>query len=205
MEWIRKFIEANNGEKIIFEAAQDQWYGDQYGIMDDLSQKFFNAKSREKDKLKFLEGNFNIAVHVRRAVIIDGVVSPEDDATKDARWLSNDYYETALRNVLSCIKTSKPISIYIFSTSSESEFLEFEKYGDVHFCSDMDEYSSFIHLAKSDLLITSKSSFSYKAGLISKGIKVAPENFWHGYPKIDSWILTDNSGNFEMESINLEI
>ena len=44
-------------------------------------------------------------------------------------------------------------------------------------CSDMDEYMSFAHLIYADLLITSKSSFSYKPALMNTGIKVCPGNF----------------------------
>ena len=197
VEWIRRFIEANKNAKVIFEAAQDQYYFDQFGVMDELSQKYFQAKSRENDRLKYVESNFNIAVHVRRAVVIDGRESFEDAAAKEARWLDNDYYECVLKNILLKLKVNKPVAIFIFSTSDASEFLEFNKYGNVYFCSEMDEYDTFVHLAKADLLITSKSSFSYKAGLISKGIKVAPKNFWHGYPKIDGWILADNAGNID--------
>ena len=63
----------------------------------------------------------------------------------------------------------------------------------IKFCHNLNQYKTFLHFVYADLLITSKSSFSYKAALISKGIKVSPKNFWHGYPKNDKkWYLTNN-------------
>jgi hypothetical protein len=52
-----------------------------------------------------------------------------------------------------------------------------------------------------DLLITSKSSFSYKPALLSKGLKVCPKDFWHGYPDTSDWILVDEKGSFYKEII----
>ena len=66
----------------------------------------------------------------------------------------------------------------------------------------MDEYMSFAHLVYADLLITSKSSFSYKPALMNTGIKVSPGNFWHGYPQNDpKWILCANDGTFDTEKL----
>jgi hypothetical protein len=48
-------------------------------------------------------------------------------------------------------------------------------------------------MVNADLLITSKSSFSYKPALLSNGIKVCPKNFWHRYPdKLDFILVADD-------------
>ena len=146
--------------------------------------------------------NFNIAIHVRRTVVIDNKVIVEDEAAKSLRWLSNDYYEKVLKQVVENLKLNRSISIYIFSTSKADEFQEFSKFGDVHYCSDMDEYSSFLHLIKADLLITSKSSFSYKPALINDSFKICPRNFWHSYPSSDQWILAENDGSINVSFLN---
>ena len=46
---------------------------------------------------------------------------------------------------------------------------------------------------KRDILILSKSSFSYKAGLISNNLKIAPSNFWHAYPKNKKWKIINET------------
>lgn len=60
----------------------------------------------------------------------------------------------------------------------------------------MNAKDSFLHIVYADVLITSKSSFSYKPALINRGLKICPENFWHGYPKSDDFVLTDEEGRF---------
>lgn len=201
VDLIKKIIASYSGSKTILLAIQDQFYFDQFGVMEDLQTKFRNAPARQNDKIEYDKSKFNIAVHVRRTVIIENKIIIEDDAAKAKRWLSNDYYEKVLKQVLENINVDKPIAIWLFSTGKAEEFAEFKKYGEVHFCSDMDEYRSFAHLIFADLLITSKSSFSYKPALMNKGIKVCPRNFWHGYPTAKDWILCENDGTFQIEKL----
>ena len=80
-------------------------------------------------------------------------------------------------------------------------YLEFAKYKNLHWCMDMGAQESFLHMAYADLLITSKSSFSYKPALLNKGIKVCPSSFWHGYPDMEDWILCENDGTFDIEEL----
>ena len=202
VDLIKAIIASYAGEKVVFIAGQDQGYKNQYGVLSDLKRKFNSAAARKNEKNSYKPDHFNIAVHVRRTVIIEGKVILEDEASQSLRWLSNDYYEKVLKQVLDNIQVAKPISIYIFSTSKSEEFAEFAKYGDVRFCSDMDEYASFFHLIKADLLITSKSSFSYKPALINDGIKICPRNFWHSYPDRKDWILCENDGTFQVKKLN---
>ena len=202
VDLIKAIIASYAGEKVVFIAGQDQGYKNQYGVLSDLKRKFNSAAARKNEKNSYNPDHFNIAVHVRRTVIIEGKVILENEAAQSLRWLSNDYYEKVLKQVLDNIQVAKPISIYIFSTSKSEEFAEFAKYGDVRFCSDMDEYASFFHLIKADLLITSKSSFSYKPALINDGIKICPRNFWHSYPDRKDWILCENDGTFQVKKLN---
>lgn len=201
VELIKSIIRSYSGKKIVFIAEQDQGYRNQFGVMTDIRHKFNQTASRNDDKISYDHTHFNIAVHVRRTVIIGEKLILENDAARAMRWLSNDYYEKVLKQVLENIHVSKPIDIYLFSTGKAEEFAEFSKYGNVHFCSDMNEYSSFLHLVRADLLITSKSSFSYKPALLSDGIKISPRTFWHGYPETKNWILVENDGSFDVNRL----
>lgn len=198
---IKAIIQSYSGTKVVFIAEQDQFYKNQYDVIADIKRKFNQATSRRNDQIIYDSTHFNIAVHVRRTVIIGEKVIFENDEIRAMRWLSNDYYEQVLMQVVENLRVTKPISIYIFSTGKADEFTEFSKYGDVHFCSDMDEYSSFLHLIRADLLITSKSSFSYKPALMNEAIKICPRNFWHGYPDTKDWILAENDGTFNSNSL----
>lgn len=200
-KFIESIISSYSGKKIVFVTEQDQYYKAQYGVIKEIKNKFNKAPIRKTEKLIYESNNFNLAIHVRRTVIIDSKVIEEDEETRAKRWLSNDYYEKVLLKVLENLQTEKPVVIHIFSTAKADEFLEFSKYGKVVFCNDLNEYESFLHLVRADLLITSKSSFSYKPALLSDGIKVCPKNFWHGYPESKDWILVDNEGEFDIEQL----
>ena len=65
----------------------------------------------------------------------------------------------------------------------------------------MNAQDSFLHMVNADMLITSKSSFSYKPALLSNGVKISPRNFWHGYPNTKDWILVDDNGQFDTSQL----
>jgi len=203
VEFIKAIIQSYSGKKVVFIAEQDQFYKNQYGVIEDIQRKFNQATSRKSDSIVYNSSHFNIAVHVRRTVVIGDKVILENDEARALRWLNNDYYEKVLKQVVENIHVSKPISIYLFSTGKAEEFLEFSKYGNVHFCSNMDEYATFLHLVRADLLITSKSSFSYKPALLNDAIKICPRNFWHSYPDTKDWILAENDGSFDVNCLKV--
>lgn len=194
---IRKIIQSYAGQKIIFIAEQDQYYKDQYRVMEDLKRKFYASPTRKTDNLIYSSENFNIAIHVRRGDIMDDPSNPN----LTMRYLSNNYFEKVLKQVIQNIHLKKPIHIYFFSQGKPEDYPEFSQYANLHWCFDMDAQTSFLHLVYADLLITSKSSFSYKPALLNNGIKICPRNFWHGYPDSKDWILCDNNGIFDVSSL----
>jgi hypothetical protein len=197
IERTKSIIRSYAGRKIVFLAEQDQFYRDQFGVMDDIKEKFHHAQARNDDKLIYSKDNYNIAIHVRRGDIAIGQQNKNPNLLM--RWQDNGYFANVLSNVLDKIKTGKTIAIYLFSQGNKKDFKDFECFSNLHFCLDMDVQNSFLHLVYADLLITSKSSFSYKPALLNKGIKVCPKNFWHGYPDTDDWILAGEKGNFEQD------
>jgi hypothetical protein len=192
IEQVKAIIKSYAGEKVIFIAEQDQSYHDQFGVMGNIKQKFHNAKARKNDKLIYSKGKFNIAIHVRRGDIVAGKQNKNPNLLM--RWQDNDYFINVLINVLDNLQINKPIAIYLFSQGTLEDFQEFNRFPNLQFCLDMDAQTSFLHMAYADLLITSKSSFSYKPALLNNGIKVCPADFWHGYPDEKNWILADEDG-----------
>lgn len=188
----KKIISSYSGQKVVFIAEQDQGYKDQYGIMEDIQRKFYASPSRKNDHLVYSEDHFNIAIHARRGDIMANPNNPN----LAMRFLSNDYFYNVLTQVLGIIKTDKEVHIYFFSQGTPDDFPEFKEFKNLHWCFDMPAQQSFLHMVYADLLITSKSSFSYKPALLNRGIKVCPKDFWHGYPDSDDWVLCDNDGNF---------
>lgn len=92
------------------------------------------------------------------------------------RYLSNNYFEKVLKQVIQNIHP-KSLFIFIFSQGKPEDYPEFSQYANLHWCFDMDAQTSFLHLVYANLLITSKSSFSYKPALLNNGIKYVLETF----------------------------
>jgi hypothetical protein len=188
---IKKIIHSYRDQKIIFFLEYNQGYTKQYQVAEILKEKFFSSKKRSKDKLIYNIKDFNIAVHIRVGDIMN------NEKLINERFLDINYFIKTINKSLSIINTPKKIIIHIFSGDKPNSFSKLTNFKNIKFCHNLNQYKTFLHFVYADLLITSKSSFSYKAALISKGIKVSPKNFWHGYPYNDKkWILTKVNGNF---------
>ena len=201
IEIIKKIIISYSNRRAVFICEQDQFLKNQYYVMNELQQKFYSATTRKNDKLIYDKKNFNIAIHIRRGDIMNDQTNPN----LSIRYLSNDYYYRVLKQIITNIKTELSIQIYIFSQGKPEDYSEFNDIMNIHWCMKMGAQESFLHFVYADILITSKSSFSYKPALLNKGIKVCPKNFWHGYPTANDWILCDDNGdipNNELEKLN---
>jgi len=190
----REIIESYSNAPTVFIAEQDQFYGNQYGVIDNIKQKFYSADLRQNDNLIYSNHHFNIAVHVRRGNLSKH--SAKQNSNLSMRWLDETYFSNILNLTLKSIKINKPIQIFVFSQGEVDDFKELKDNKNIHFCLNMNVVESFLHMVFADILITSKSSFSYKPALLSNGIKICPADFWHGYPETNDFILADNLGNF---------
>jgi hypothetical protein len=195
----KKIIDSYKGESVVFIEEQDQPYINNYSEMAFLKRKFYASRARKEDKLIYSKENLNIAIHIRRGDIMvnNSIVNP----IHEIRYQDNSYYVNALNCIIDNIKTEKNIYVYIYSQGNKENFPEFKDFNNVIFCLDMNPYNSFLHLVYADILVTSKSAFSYIPTLLSDGIKICPENFWYAYPKSDDWILTDEQGFFDVSKL----
>lgn len=190
VDLVQRIIRSYAGQKVVLVCEQDQFYQDQYGVMDDIQQKFHSAPVRAQEHLRFDNTHYNIAIHVRRG---DIMVDPNNPNLR-MRYISNEYFIDVLKQVLEKVQTDKPKHVYFFSQGKPEDYPEFQEVDNLHWCLDMGAQESFLHMVYADVLITSKSSFSYKPALLNKNLKVCPQNFWHGYPKTEDWVLVDDKG-----------
>ncbi len=195
VQLVKNIVASYKQNNILFYLVPDQYYEKQWETYKILSRKFFNAAARKNDKLIFTAGNLSIAIHIRRRMKIESL------EVWKSRGLENDYYANVLRKVLATVKTDKKIDIYLFSQGPVEDFPEFSDFENMHYQMEMGPVESVLHMINADILISSKSSFSYKPVLISKGIKIVPETFWHGYPPTNDFILADNDGNFDTNQL----
>ena len=167
----------------------DQFYEKQYGAMEHIKEKFNSASERKNDRLLYETDCLNIAVHIRRGDITIGQETKAPGLTK--RWLTTEYYAKLLRELLSLLPADRAYRIYLFSQGVEEDFPELRDIPNLIYCLDMPAQDSFLHMVRADVLLTSKSSFSYKPALLSDGVKLCPAHFWHGYPEGEEWIAVD--------------
>lgn len=193
---IEKIVRSYAGEKIVFYLELDQFCSKRYELIEYLRERFMKASARKEDVTFYESGFFNIAVHVRRGDIVgtDGKVVEE----YRQRWLSIDYYLEIL-DTLTELLTNEDLRIYIFSQGNKEDFKEFDKYQNVSYCLDESEQETFGNLVNSDLLVMGKSSFSYDAALIQRGIRIYPNSFWGTCPESKWWIRLDDSGRINEE------
>jgi len=197
MALIQKIVDSYRGEKVILLADHTQFYYRQYDVIPYIKEKFESANARTNEMLIYDKKAINIAVHIRRGDINSGQTTGNKELTK--RWLDLDYYKNILEQIKNVLKSD--VCIYLFSQGKEDEFRVFEQYGKVVYCLDMDEKKSFLHMVRADVLIMSKSSFSYKPALLSDGIRICPPDFWHGYPEDERWIKVGEDGRISQTDI----
>ncbi len=198
-ELIDKIIHSYSDEKVILNLNLDQFYANQYEVIPFLKPRFEGAEARKDDKLIYDSSCVNIAVHIRRGDIVSGQTTGDTSLTK--RWLDIDYYKNIVQ-LLAKELNGRKYKIYIFSEGDAKEYKTFEQYGPVKYCFDMSAMDSFLHMIRADILITSKSSFSYKPALLSDGIRVCPDGFWHGYPDDEKWIVASSrDGKFDVNKL----
>lgn len=87
------------------------------------------------------------------------------------------------------------IILHIFSQGNQEDYKQFEQFAKVDYCLDKGAMESFLMMVRADILILSKSSFSYKPALLADGIRICPPHFWHGYPDKPDWIVVDEDGH----------
>ncbi|MFT4015910.1 MAG: hypothetical protein QM668_03020 [Agriterribacter sp.] len=196
---IKKIMRSYGNKKVVFIAEQDQFYKAQFGVIKEIQHKFYSAPARQNDVLIFKPGDYNIAIHVRRGDIV--TESSNKIPNKSLRFQGNDYFVKVLESVIKKIKTDKPIAIYLFSQGEIKDFSDFSHFPNIRFCLEMNAMNSFNHMVHSDALITSKSSFSYKAALLNRGLKICPKNFWHGYPDTGDFVIAEEDGSINWKQL----
>lgn len=140
-------------------------------ILERLREKY---NSTPKPTPRLSPKQVNIAVHVRRG----------DIGHDNYRYTANDVIVRRLRNVLAA---TGPSLVHIYSEGKPSEFGPLQDVGELYL--DGCPFQTFHDLVSADVLMTSRSSFSYVAALLSKGVKVyEPGHF----PGLRAWISQDD-------------
>lgn len=149
---------------------------DQYDLIrTELQQKFFAGK---EFKTPPGAGHIkHIAVHIRRGDVSSGMNSD--------RYTNVETIIQVLEQIFIFMSDNRiPYKLHIYSQGKAEEFALFDRYQPVMHLSE-NEYDSFFGLVSADILVMAKSSFSYAAALLSRGI-IIYDDFWHR--PLSSWV-----------------
>lgn len=188
---IAPIVASYAGQRVVLLAERDQGLKEQHLIAESLQCKYHRVNS--VTGLNFSKDVLNIAIHVRRGDIMAGGKAAEGLAN---RFQKIEYFENILRSVLAATE-GRPRRVYLFSQEGREAFQALEALHPIEFCLDMGAHDSFRHMVMADILITSKSSFSFMPALLSHGIKICPKDFWQEYPVNSSWILATEKGEVD--------
>ena len=147
---------------------------DQYYNENVLSLFRKNYYSAPKNTIAYFNKQFvNVAVHIRRGDALD--------SGQGGMWNCNEHYLAVMDKIR---KTNPRARFHIYSEGDPKQFMEFCSH-DVEFHLNEDIRETFHALVSADILITSQSTFSYTAALLSKGV-IYYTKCWN--PKLAHWI-----------------
>lgn len=122
-------------------------------------------------------GPLVVAVHVRR-----GDVSPSRNAHM---WTPPEQVRAVVQRLSACLGGAGIAhELVIVSQGEEADFPELVGLG-CRFVLDEDPLASFRRLAEADVLVVAKSSYSYFAALLSRGVVLEGDC---GYPRLPHWL-----------------
>lgn len=144
------------------------------------SESLVKLKSNfwKNKKINFFNNDaINIALHIRRP-------NPHDNR-EDGTNTHLKYYFDIIERIKKTRVDDKQFIFHIYSQNDISEYDGFDKEG---LCFHLNEnmFDTFIGLVAADILVTSRSSFSYVAAILSDGI-IYYQPFWH--PPGENWIV----------------
>lgn len=172
----------NKAEEIDYGSVVMKWF--EGNIDNACNSKYFKQiKSyfwQNKDKNIFKNDKINVAVHIRRKNQHDVLLGHNDSV--GGRATTNDYFLNIIEHIR---KKDKNIQFHIYSQGKIENF-EIYKNKDTKLHINEDISKTFIELVAADILVTSRSSFSYVAALLSDG-EVYYNKFWHNPRK--NWIV----------------
>jgi hypothetical protein len=133
-----------------------------------------------KDKNFYKNNKTNIAIHIRRD-------NQHDMGRAGERITTPNSYYLNIINKIRNENVDKELLFHIYSQGNIHNFNELIN-NDVIFHIDENVVDTFLGLVSADILVTSPSSLSYVAGLISNG-KIYYKKFWH-VPRLN-WIVNN--------------
>lgn len=143
-----------------------------------------------------IEKKINVAVHIRKGDILG---SPEE---MKKRSISSTWVIRVLIDLFGEKNAAINYNIYSQGLTAEERH-ELSVLGTVHFFDNVDHRETFHNLMIADVLLMSRSGFSYLAGCMGRQVVLVPPRFWHNVPVKDPrWIqLREENKSLDQDQI----
>ena len=183
----------SSGDNVLYVVRHCHEYANYFpyryrAISDRLAEKYYFSSKNEL-RCDYDRSRLNIAVHVRRGDVV------QQGPTAN-RYTSNEFVASILRQVLDVVVSATlPVCVRLYS---EGQVADFGQLGDMDVEFHLNEcpFSTFNNLVSADILLMSKSTFSYAAALLSQGVKVFepfdPRGFIHR--PLPHWLVAGRDG-----------
>ena len=182
-----------SGNNVLYTIAHCHGYANYFpsrylAIADRLAEKY---RARPKGDLHrdYDPAKLNIAVHVRRGDVVGHGPTAH-------RYTSNEFVASVLRQVLDLAGNDAwPLSVRLYS---EGRLADFGQLADMPIEFRLNEcpLATFNNLVDADILLMAKSTFSYAAALLSRGVKIYepfdPAGFVH--KPLPDWVVLGRDG-----------
>lgn len=154
-----------------------------YKIVQDDIRRLYQESNKNKTLHLFKKNHMNIAIHIRVINHHDDQCEIKDFENLEGRYEIHDHQYIIL---ISKLKKLYPYSdVHIFSQPNiYKKYRSLTELEDVHIHINTDAIDTFHHFCSADILVISKSSFSYLAGIYNKN-KVIYIPFHH--PPLEEW------------------
>lgn len=134
---------------------------------------------KNKEKNFYKNDKLNVAVHIRST-------NKQDIILDNFRVCPLNHYFNIMESIRNKYKNSnKRVLFHIYSQNNMNDYKNYN-HSDICFHLNENIFDSFIGLVAADILVTSKSSFSYVAAILSDG-EIYYTKFWH--PPSKNWIV----------------
>lgn len=149
-----------------------------YGVIEKNIEQYHTSESFQRLKALYYQSkvspfdkdHVHVAVHIRRHM--------KFDSRKESNETPLTYYLYVMTAVQEMYKTSeKPLLFHLYSQGKQDDFKVLEQFP-LHYHLEDSTFETFNGMVFADVLITSASSFSYLAGLLSNG-RIVYKQFWH--------------------------
>ena len=178
-------------EPTLLVASECHWYADAHPGFYSLIQPRLRQKYARNARPSVPRGDrLTVAVHIRR-----GDVSERDTE----RFTPNATVVNQIEQ-LHRMLASLPHEIHVFSEGSEDDFGPIPDRAVMHLNGDV--FECFHALIHAEIFVMAKSSFSYTAALLSRGI-VIYNPFWHA--PLQRWIVAEEDGQVPESTFQLAL